>query len=606
MVDSSVTCSGGVKFNVQKVSSCACADCAAPDIVVRGRAVDPDGNPLMAGEITVEGDPKTYRTDRGGYFKISVNSGTKRLILTITDKLVGKLQETTKAFELHEGQVSFYTIVLQKKPPPIKFAANQEKKISLGGSDGKPSFVDLDIPANAFIGADGKIYDGEITANIGMVDPRSQADLAAAPGDFSAIDENGEKVVLRTEGILRPAFTDNSGNKLSLGKNITLRLDADQLDIPDGVTVFQWYLNKQTGRWVKFGVLRTEEGGSMNKRQSPRKFFVGDITPNVPYDNINWDSVEVASYVRVRAPPGTVVTRIGLSSNGQSYTSYRQETVPASGTLCILSYRRRPAILQAELNGAPLVPQQPTGFPAVVNPQIIDGTSTGNLYQIQSFQYNSFKATDAGPIYLKGESGRCQQHGSNDLAFEFQQANAGEAFHWESPRNQDPSSDAFWNARITDICFVKAVVSGSRPDSVIYVKSTGKASGQPTVDYGYTAEKSTLVGNQGVVCLEYRCNEGPSATYQTHLQFLTLTGSCTIQPPGGTLGTQDRCDVTPDADSNQEQNFCVPRDLQGGDVGLYMGDSGVARNRCLTGNNQYNGGRPTTTTNNPTVRLSCR
>ena len=157
MVDSSVTCGSGVTFNVRKVSSCACAKCTVPDIVVRCRTVDSDGNPLKAGEITVEGDPKTYRTDLGCYFKIPVKSGTKRLILTIKDKLVGTLQETTNAFELHEGQVSFYTIVLQKKPPAIKFAANQEKRISLGGSDGKPSFVDLHIPSNSFINADGNI-----------------------------------------------------------------------------------------------------------------------------------------------------------------------------------------------------------------------------------------------------------------------------------------------------------------------------------------------------------------------------------------------------------------------------------------------------------------
>ena len=583
---------------------CACAKCAVPDIVLRGRVVDPNGNPLLAGEITVEGDPKTYRTDLRGLFNVPVKSGTKRLILTIKDNLIGELQETTKAFELHEGQVSFYTIVLQKKPPAIKFTANQEKKISLGGSDGKPSFVDLDIPANAFIGADGKIYDGEITANIGVVDPRSQADLAAAPGDFSATDDNGEEVALRTVGILRPAFSDNSGNKLSLGKNITVRLDADQLNISDDVTVYQWYLNKQTGRWVKFGELRPEEGAPREKRQSPRKFFVGDITPNVPYDSINWDSVQVACYVRVRAPPGSVVTRLGLSSNGLPYTSYRQETVPASGTLCILSYRRRPAILQAELNGAPLEPQQPIGFPPVVNAQI---PPVSDNAKIRSFRYSCFKANDAGPAYLKGESRRCQQYDdTNDFAFQFQEAGADEAFNWNSPRNRNPREPAFWNARLTEICFVKAVVSGSRPDSVIYVKSTGKASGQPTVDYGYTAEKSVLVGNQGVVCLEYRCNEGPSATYQTHLQFLTLTGRCTIQPPRGTLGAQDRCDVTPDADSNQEQNFCVPRDLQGGDVGLYMGASGVARTRCLIGNNGYSGGSFTTTATNPTVQLTCK
>jgi len=573
-----------------------------PGTIVHGRAVDPDGNPLKEGDITVEGDTRRYKTNLSGYFKIAVKPGTKRLVFTIVDNRLRQLQETTKAFTLHESQVSFYTIVLQKKPPAITFSAKQEQNINLGGSNGKPSFANLDIPANAFITADGTIYDGEITANIGVVDPRSQADMAAAPGDFSAIDEKGEEELLSTVGILRQTFTDSNGNQLSLGKNITVRVDADQLDIPDDVEVYQWYLNKQTGRWVKFGVLRPENGGQRRKRQQARKFFVSDITPNVPYDTINWDYVSVASYVRVRAPPGTVVTRIGGTANGP-FTSYRQETVPASGILCILSVRNQPAVLQAALNGVPLLPQQTTNFPAAVSAQIIRGSASGPPSRVQSFQFTSTKAGDTGPVYLKGESGRCQQSGPNDLAFEFGAASAGIAFQWQT---KNPS----WYAR--NICYMKAVVSGSRPDSVIYVKSTGKAQGQSTLDYGYTAGKSAVVGNQGVVCLEYSCNEGPTAAYQTHLQFLTLTGSCTIWSLNSALtGGQNNCRVPPDADSSTEQNFCVPL-LQGSGAGLYADNTALARIKCLAGDNGYTGptaqspGPPPTTSTGWAVQLSCK
>ena len=603
MSDSPVSCGNGAKFNIQKITSCSCADCAIPDVVVRGRAVDADGNPLKRGEITVGDGERPYSTDLSGNFKIPVKSGTKRLVLTIKDKLQGLLMDTTKAFTLHEGQVSFYTIVLQKKPPAIKFQANEQQKIPLGGSGDKPSFVDIDIAANSFVTADGSIYNGEITANIAVIDPRSEADVAAAPGDFSAIDENGEEVMFVTAGMLRPSFTDDNGNSLSLGKNITVRIDAGQLDIPDDVTVYQWYLSKETGRWVKYGELRTETSGL--KRQA-RKFFVGEITPDVPPDNINWDYVQTASRVRIRAPPGTVVTRIGLSANGQ-FTSYRQETVPASGILCMLSLRDQQAILQAELNGAPLLPQQPIGFPSAVNPQIIDRSPAGSTVKVQSFQFTSTKVGDNGPVYLKGEEGRCAQDQPNDLAFEFQEANAGQLFHWESPRIEDPNDPRFWDVRADEICFVKALVTGSNPNSVIYVQSTGKAPGQSDVDYGYTAEKTTMVGSSGVVCLEYRCNEGPQAPYQTHLQVLTLTGTCTIQSLNSVLdGRQGQCSVTPDASSSRERNFCVPSDLVGGDAGLYTGDPAVAKNRCVTGNNQYNSGRPTATANNPTVTLNCR
>ena len=614
LMKSQVSCPNGIKFNVEKVRGCECSSCAVPDIVVRGRVINEEGEALMLGEIEVKGDKNKYYTDMDGNFRITVDAGSRKLVLNITDPY-GYLQDTTKAFELHEEQISFYTIVLQNKPPPIKFAAAQKKKILLSAPT-KPAFAAVEIPERAFVTADGKVYDGEITANVGVVDPRNEADMAAAPGDFSATDDDGEEVMLASVGMLRQSFSDSSGNMLNLDRNISFRIDVENLDLPDDLPVYQYYLNKETGRWVKFGVLRTEEEDveeyvGRKKRQRRRKFFVSEITPNVPYDTINWDSPQKRSYVRVDAPAGAVVTRIVGNSNGRSFISYRQETVPNSGILCIRSLLNWPAVIQAELDAVPLIPQQPRKFPLKVNPRIISKNRKG--HPIRSFQFNSTIAGSRGPVYGMGQEGRCQQRKAADFAFKFQEANSSEPiFHWQSSREKKPQNPRFWQVLRPEICFIKAIVTGSSSESVIYVKSTGKArrgevkNVQEVLDYGFVAEKTRSVGGKGVVCLEYRCNGG-RYPHQTHLQFIALTGRCNITSLSPHL-EKAKCKVQPDADTNTEQNFCVP-DLNGNDAGLYKGkvESQEAKARCLTGNNNYHigSGEVKPTESNPAVELYC-
>ena len=597
VVDSHVTCGNGIGFNVQKIQRCSCAPCIQRAIFIHGRVVDTDRKAVRKAEIRLEGVKKLFIADSEGYFTVGVMPGTRRVVLTVKDSrfMPGRHIETSKAFTLHEGQTSFYTIVLQKSPPERKFKATEEQNIPLGTEGSRPSFVALRIPPEAFINKDGSIYRGEVTSKIGVIDPRNGSDMASAPGDFSAVDENGEEIMLGTAGILRQTYSDANGKRLSLSKNITVQLDSDQLQIPDGVTVYQWYLSKQTGRWVKFGQLR-EESVSRRKRQA-RKFWVADITPDIPSDSINWDYVATVSYVRVLAPAGAVVTRIGR--DGGQYTSYRQETVPGNGLLCMRAIRDKAAILQADLSGEPLFPVTPVGFPTAVNPSVIDGSAAGNPFGIRSILFTSTKVNDIGPVYLKGEDGRCSQNLAGDLAFQFQRAvGTGLSFRWTSPRT------ASWYPNPNNICFVKVVIGGSKPESVLYLKSTGKGGGA-NVDYGYTAEKATRVGNAGVVCLEYRCGEGTTATVQTHLQLLSLTGNCgNIRVNSVLAGAQ--CFVQPDPDSQREENFCIPNDLSGGNAGLYTGDPGLALFRCEAGNNQFSQGPPTLTANAPTVQLDCK
>ena len=178
----------------------------------------------------------------------------------------------------------------------------------------------------------------------------------------------------------------------------------------------------------------------------------------------------------------------------------------------------------------------------------------------------------------------------------------------KSPSKHSSPTSPILADPVSEICFIKALVTGSRPDSVIYVKSIGRAPGRPVWDYGYVAEMTTRVGSEGVVCLEYRCSLGQTRSrYQTHLQFITLTGRCRITSLSPVLRTaQDRCTVNPNQDSSQEQNFCVP-DINVVVAGLYKGRARFeARYRCLAGDNNLNQPYPRPTNLNPAVRLICR
>ena len=195
-----------MKFNFHKVSKCAYAACAVSKIVVCSKVVDPEGNPLWRGEMTVSNDAgNRYYKEKRGNFRILVKSGTKRIVMIVKGKFQGLLEDTRKVFELHERQCLLYHRS-SKEIACDQIPSEQEKSIPLEGSGGRPNFVDLDIPANTFLTADGRLYTGEITASIGVVDPRSEADVTAASGDFSAIDDNGEVVALGSVAMLRQVF----------------------------------------------------------------------------------------------------------------------------------------------------------------------------------------------------------------------------------------------------------------------------------------------------------------------------------------------------------------------------------------------------------------
>ena len=148
--------------------------------------------------MTVSNDAGSrYYKEKRGNFRILVKSGTKQIVLIIKAKF--------QVFELHEGQCLLYHRS-SKEIARDQIPSEQEKSIPLEESGGRPNFVDLDIPANTFLTADGRLYTGEITASIGVVDPRSEADVTAASGDFSAIDDNGEVVALGSVGMLRQVF----------------------------------------------------------------------------------------------------------------------------------------------------------------------------------------------------------------------------------------------------------------------------------------------------------------------------------------------------------------------------------------------------------------
>ena len=136
----------------RKVSKCACAACAVSKIVVCSKVVDPEGNPLWRGEMTVSNDAgnRCYKQKRVN-FRILVKSGTKRIVLIIKAEFQGLLEDTRNVFELHEGQVSFIPSFFKRNRLWSNSQIPNKKKASLlkdpGGDQTLSIWTFLQIPS---------------------------------------------------------------------------------------------------------------------------------------------------------------------------------------------------------------------------------------------------------------------------------------------------------------------------------------------------------------------------------------------------------------------------------------------------------------------------
>jgi hypothetical protein len=99
-----------------------------------------------------------------------------------------------------------------------------------------------------FVDENNAIYKGDIKVKISYLNSNDINQLSTFPGDFSGKDINGDDVYLDSAGAVHFEATDRYNNKLSLIRDMTIKIPSQRYDPNYKV----WYYNERRSKWVEF------------------------------------------------------------------------------------------------------------------------------------------------------------------------------------------------------------------------------------------------------------------------------------------------------------------------------------------------------------------
>ena len=606
-----IACGNVAEFKLSKTKYCGCGVCNKAVITIRGVVVGgKEERPVKFAQIEYDGEVKANADFRGGSFSFDVRDGRKRLAVTFKDTFSKEFEDLTKVFHLQEGQSVITKIILATKQRPVIFDASQDLSVPLGGETDDSAFADLEVPGGSLLKEDGTSYSGQANMRLNLVDPRNASDILSAPGDFSAVDEDGEEQILSSFGMMKVNFEDTIGNKLTPSKPMKVFLDPQQLNISvddnGNTTVKLWWLNKKTGRWILAGNIWSDEKGSIRrKRSSARRFLVTEITQAISESDLNFDRPSGLSFVGVSAPPGSTARVIcGFSSDDNLLEGYREQTSNSNGIACVPTWPERTCYLQAESDSSRFLTPDQGGidsFPYGTNVRVVS-SDLGRAQKVESFKlYTSVRSS--GPVYPYSESNaRCYRQDRENEYFRFQPPQGADAtFVLSSPRIDDSNNTLNWyppspsDINKRDVCFIKVLVHNAK-ETFLASSFRGNRQGatdSKVGDYATMAVNSNI-NNQFVVCLQIRCpGIVDGAEERTDVHIIPITGHCHFQsvhiPQKFMENNFDVPCVLPSSGaSNHEKWICVPSGLTSGfDVDFVYragkNDENLAKHRCLVG-----------------------
>lgn len=216
--------------------------------VVQLLVLDTDGAPVIGAAVSADGEVGAGATDEEGRAIVnapSIEAAVLRLSRAgFVDQLVrvDLSQGSDSAAPLRVGMV--------RRAAAQSFAADQAA--TLTGADG----ARVELPANAFVDADGNAVSGQIQAFITPLDISDDLALAAFPGGFSARGPAGEPGSLITLGVVDFTF-EQDGERLQLaaGQIATIELpiyvtenaSGDPILINDLIPL--WVLDETDSVW---------------------------------------------------------------------------------------------------------------------------------------------------------------------------------------------------------------------------------------------------------------------------------------------------------------------------------------------------------------------
>ena len=317
---------------------------------ITGRVVDEAGKSVQG--ALVKGHGKTTTTNVNGVFVLrNVEAPSTRAVVIVSKS--GYFTGARAAFP-SANKITTVALTLQE--------AKQTRTIS-AASGGKVTLSDasVDLPANAYVDAQGNTYSGTITVATRYQDPLADNYYDSFSGDMAALRADGSSVELTSYGVVRVLLTGAQGQSLNLAKGATATISypaagATEQEIP------LWYFDETKGIWVEEG--KATRSGSM---------YVGSVSHftdwNLDVPNARRAFIEGLVTCGENLPLAGIVVEIGQVSAITDQDGMFRRRVPADVAFDVqVNGARNEGIALAPITVGPIAENQTLSRDIVVSP----------------------------------------------------------------------------------------------------------------------------------------------------------------------------------------------------------------------------------------------
>ena len=452
---------------MSRLLSCMCSECRYVT-ALSGRAYGrKDGVeiPLQLGDIKMNGRIVS-RTNMAGAFRFEIPLGINRAVVMFSDSHFNKLLDVTKIVQIKEGSETTFNVILPIMPEPVHFDSTNGTEISIGEGTGSSAAGSVKIAKNSLTDSEGNPYIGNAKVKVHFTDPRDMDSIDAVNGQFETESESGEKVPLRTYGVVGLQLHDENGNELRVNKPMRISIDSDAIKIPldenGNPKANIWAYDHNKGNWVDMGRLQasenTDQTAARRLLQKSTTFFI-DTMPNYipqtelektitywtncdhsvqltrkePKDGACYVSVSVYSDPFYREPyQGNDVTINAYVYEQGSFTSKSSVSVLQNGHACVEMFCNKNVTISVERGNEKFVPKIDHYLPEPINSSF---TNIRNQYvsfdgfdlrdALDCSAYSGYKPETKGqfchgPVYAREHSYKCNAVKAQDASFMFQ------------------------------------------------------------------------------------------------------------------------------------------------------------------------------------------
>jgi hypothetical protein len=465
---------------------------------VFGRVVDVAGAGVGGARVRVGTDSAT--TDADGRFSLRAALGAE--LATVT---ADGYASTFVPVTVYENAVSSLQITLLARVEAGTLTIEE------GGTVGSEGGAGLTAPANAFVGAAGPVT-GMATVYLTPIDPTVDAELAAAPGDFTGT-VGGESELIESFGMMDiTVIAGDEELNIADGATVDVRFPAPDGENPPEIAL--WSFDEDGGRWIQEGT------ATLDPESNTYSATIGHLSW-WNCDRVLESTCGCGRAIDGDGEPiaGARVSASGVDYNGSSYTTADEE-----GRFCVAVRKdSEVSVLVSHAEGGGLVRNVTSGSADTEVPPSVGGAGCADWGDWEAergvvefpdgsvvdcganvFPLNDCTPTFSGIAACYNPQGACTLSGIGEIVIEYANGARFEISSSGSAGGSSSTTTYFGPGGV--LCGEQtSVMTVAGDDDPITAEVTAVAASGATGSYTYTFDPNSSA-------IVYGCEDGSSFT----------------------------------------------------------------------------------------------